>query len=127
LDTVDQRMVFASEDTTMTGMNEAQIRKLARLARLALTDSEIRALAPELAGIVRHVDALATVDVSSVEPMTHGAPLALHEAPAGHEPRPARAAALGDDSAAALGPAAVAASAGIDDDGSVRVPRVVDG
>jgi aspartyl-tRNA(Asn)/glutamyl-tRNA(Gln) amidotransferase subunit C len=110
----------------MTGMNEAQIKKLAHLARLALTDAEVRALAPELAGIVRHVDALAAVDVDGTAPMTHGAPLP----PAGDDDDAAvrlpRAAAVGDAGSAILGRAAVAGSVGLQDDGSVRVPRVVD-
>ena len=111
----------------MTGMTEAQIKKLAHLARLALTDAEVRALAPELAGIVRHVDALAAVDVDGIEPMTHGAPLPVspgddHD----YAPRPPRAAALGDEGAPILGAAAVSGSAAVEDDGSVRVPRVVD-
>lgn len=112
----------------MTGMNEAQIKKLAHLARLALTDADVRALAPELAGIVRHVDALATVDVDGVAPMTHGAPLPVSDdddvEPA--RARPARAAAVGDANAPILGPRAIAGSGGVEDDGSVRVPRVVD-
>jgi len=111
----------------MTGMTEAQIKKLAHLARLALTDAEVRALAPELAGIIRHVDALAAVDVDGVEPMTHGAPLPLSPDAADHDAtRPPRAAALGDAGAPILGAAAVAGSAAVEGDGSVRVPRVVD-
>jgi aspartyl-tRNA(Asn)/glutamyl-tRNA(Gln) amidotransferase subunit C len=102
----------------MTGMDEATIRHLARLARLALTDADVRALAPELAGIVRHVDALGAVDTGAVEPMTHGAPLAATgEAEPG--PRPPRDPAI-------LGAVALAGSAAVGDDGAVRVPRVVD-
>ncbi len=112
----------------MTGMTETQIRKLARLARLALTDADVRALAPELAGIVRHVDSLDAVDVAGVAPMTHGAPLSVPEedGDAPRTPRPPRAAAAGGPEAAVLGPAAVAGSLGREDDGSVRVPRVVE-
>jgi aspartyl-tRNA(Asn)/glutamyl-tRNA(Gln) amidotransferase subunit C len=103
----------------MTGMNEAQIKHLARLARLALTDDDVRALAPELAGIVRHVDALAAVDTTGTAPMVHGAPLPLPGLVDGPGPRPPRDPAI-------LGRDAVAGSAGLDDDGTVRVPRVVD-
>ena len=114
----------------MTGMNEAQIKKLAHLARLALTDAEVRALAPELAGIVRHVDALTAVDVGDAAPMTHGAPLSASGRPDDDDDddglRPARAASTGDAGASSLGTAAVAGSSGVEDDGSVRVPRVVD-
>jgi aspartyl-tRNA(Asn)/glutamyl-tRNA(Gln) amidotransferase subunit C len=102
-------------------MTEATIRHLARLARLALTDAEVRSLAPELAGIVRHVDSLAVVDTAGVEPMTHGAPLSGPDNEENEEagPRPPR-------DPTVLGPAAVAGSAGILEDGAVRVPRVVD-
>jgi aspartyl/glutamyl-tRNA(Asn/Gln) amidotransferase C subunit len=116
----------------MSGMTEAQIRKLARLARLALTDAEVRALAPELAGIVRHVDALASVDVGGVLPMTHGAPLPTSGSDDGDDRdddegmRPPRAAAAGGTGTAILGRSALSGSAAVEDDGSVRVPRVVD-
>jgi aspartyl-tRNA(Asn)/glutamyl-tRNA(Gln) amidotransferase subunit C len=103
----------------MTGMNEAQIKHLARLARLALTDDDVRALAPELAGIVRHVDSLAAVDTGGTAPMVHGAPLPLPGDLDEPGPRPPRDQAI-------LGRDAVAGSAGLEDDGTVRVPRVVD-
>jgi aspartyl-tRNA(Asn)/glutamyl-tRNA(Gln) amidotransferase subunit C len=93
------------------------VKKLARLARLALDDAEVRALVPELAGIVRYVDSLRAVDTSGVEPMIHGHPpgARLH------------AGVTVDDDTPVLGRAAIAGSAGFDvDDGTVTVPKVIE-
>ena len=48
----------------------ATVRHIARLARIAVTDAEVEALAPELSNILGWVEQLAEVDVSGVEPMT---------------------------------------------------------
>ncbi len=100
----------------MTGIDDATVKKLARLARLAVSDAEVRALVPELAGIVRYVDSLRTVDTAGVAPMIHGHPpgAQLH-APTTTSPEPV------------LGRTAVAQSAGFDaDDGTVTVPKVIE-
>jgi aspartyl/glutamyl-tRNA(Asn/Gln) amidotransferase C subunit len=117
----------------MPGLDNKQIEKLARLARLAIEDAEAAAVAPELSRIVAHMDRLRSVDTSGVVPMTHGAPLtAGPEDPEGGEPDAATAAEAAAHAVVAavapvLGRAAVAGSAGYDsDDGTVRVPRVVD-
>lgn len=44
--------------------------KVARLARIAVTDAEVDALVPELNNILGWVDQLGEVDVTGVEPMT---------------------------------------------------------
>ena len=46
------------------------VRKIASLARLAVTDAEAETLAPELNNILDWVEQLGAVDVSGVEPMT---------------------------------------------------------
>ncbi|MBN8830183.1 MAG: Asp-tRNA(Asn)/Glu-tRNA(Gln) amidotransferase subunit GatC [Sphingomonadales bacterium] len=46
------------------------VKKVASLARLAVTDSEAEALVPELNGILDWVEQLGEVDVTGVEPMT---------------------------------------------------------
>ena len=103
---------------TESGLNEKLVKKLAKLARLALDDAEVRALVPELSGIVRHVDALRSVDTTGVPPMTHGAPL---------EDEPPASTSLPAISAPILGRRAIEQSAGYDvDDGTVKVPRVVE-
>ncbi len=46
------------------------VKKVASLARLAVTESEAEALVPELNGILDWVEQLGEVDVTGVEPMT---------------------------------------------------------
>ena len=52
-----------------------EVRELAQLARIALTDDEQDALRGELTAILDHVAALAAVDTAGVEPMTHAVPM----------------------------------------------------
>ena len=46
------------------------VRRVARLARIAVSDAEVDALRAELNGILRFVEQLSEVDVTGVEPMT---------------------------------------------------------
>ena len=46
------------------------VRHIARLARIAVGDDEVAALAPELSNILGWIEQLQEVDVSGVEPMT---------------------------------------------------------
>lgn len=48
----------------------ATVRKIASLARLAVTDDEAGKMVPELNNILDWVEQLGEVDVSGVEPMT---------------------------------------------------------
>ena len=104
-----------------SGLDEKLVKKLARLARLALVDDEVRALVPELSGIVRHVDALRLIDTAGVPPMTHGAPLGTDTGVI------SQVDVIAVGAQEILGRTAVEQSAGFDSvDGMVRVPRVVD-
>ncbi len=47
-----------------------QVRHIARLARIAMSDEEIAALAPELNNILGWVEQLGEVDTEGVEPLT---------------------------------------------------------
>ena len=47
-----------------------QVRHIARLARIAMSDEEIAALAPELNNILGWVEQLGEVDTDGVEPLT---------------------------------------------------------
>ena len=47
-----------------------QVRHIARLARIAMSDDEIAALAPELNNILDWVEQLGEVDTEGVEPLT---------------------------------------------------------
>ncbi len=51
-------------------VDSATVTRIARLARIAVSDAEVAALVPELNQILGWVDQLASVDVSGVEPMT---------------------------------------------------------
>ena len=47
------------------------VRKVAELAKLKLSDEEVARFTEQLATIVQYIDKLATVETSTVEPMTH--------------------------------------------------------
>lgn len=46
------------------------VRHIAKLARIAVSDAEVAALAPELTNILGWIEQLGEVDVSGIEPMT---------------------------------------------------------
>ncbi len=52
-------------------MTEEEIRSLATLARLQLTDEEVRTLGKDMEGILAHMEALAEVNTDGVLPMSH--------------------------------------------------------
>ncbi len=52
-----------------------QVRHVAMLARLALSEAELSRLTPQLASIVRYIAKLGELDVSGVEPMAHAVPV----------------------------------------------------
>ena len=51
-------------------VDNATVAKIAKLARIAVSDAEIEAMVPELNNILGWVEQLGEVDVSGVEPMT---------------------------------------------------------
>jgi aspartyl-tRNA(Asn)/glutamyl-tRNA(Gln) amidotransferase subunit C len=58
-------------------VDEATVRHIARLARIAVSDAEVKALSPELNNILGWVEQLQEVDVDGIEPMTAVIPNAL--------------------------------------------------
>ena len=58
-------------------VDEATVRRIARLARIRVTDAEARALEKELSGILDWVKQLDEVDTSQAEPMTRVTPVTL--------------------------------------------------
>jgi aspartyl-tRNA(Asn)/glutamyl-tRNA(Gln) amidotransferase subunit C len=52
-----------------------QVRHIAALAQLELTDAEVAAMQRDLGAILEYVEQLKEVDVAAVEPMTHAATL----------------------------------------------------
>ncbi|MDH3667565.1 MAG: Asp-tRNA(Asn)/Glu-tRNA(Gln) amidotransferase subunit GatC [Paracoccaceae bacterium] len=55
------------------------VRKVADLARIAVTEEELASLAEELNAIIGWVEQLGEVDVSGVEPLTSVTPMALKQ------------------------------------------------
>jgi len=51
-------------------VNTDQVRHIARLARIAMSDSEVEAMVPELNNILGWVEQLGEVDTEGVEPLT---------------------------------------------------------
>jgi aspartyl-tRNA(Asn)/glutamyl-tRNA(Gln) amidotransferase subunit C len=60
-------------------VDEATVRRIARLARIRITDDEAKGLQAELSGILDWVQQLDEVDTSAVEPMTRVVPIELKQ------------------------------------------------
>ena len=58
-----------AKDNALLG--EDDVRRVAKLARLDLTDDEVRRMAPELSAIVGYVRKLEELDTKDVEPTAH--------------------------------------------------------
>ncbi len=58
-------------------VDEATVRRIARLARIKITDEEAEGLEGELSGILNWVEQLGEVDTENVEPMTSVVPIKL--------------------------------------------------
>jgi aspartyl-tRNA(Asn)/glutamyl-tRNA(Gln) amidotransferase subunit C len=58
-------------------VDEEVVRRIARLARIKVTDEEVKALEAELSGILEWVKQLDEVDTTGVEPMTRVTPMIL--------------------------------------------------
>jgi aspartyl-tRNA(Asn)/glutamyl-tRNA(Gln) amidotransferase subunit C len=51
-------------------VDSATVRKIASLARIAVTEDQVQAMVPELNNILGWIEQLGEVDTSAVEPMT---------------------------------------------------------
>ena len=51
-------------------LSEQEVRKLAFLARLELSDEEVRTIGPQLVSILSFIEQLSELDTDDVEPMT---------------------------------------------------------
>ena len=91
-------------------MTPEEIRKIAGLARLRLSDEEITRIAAQFRGILGHLERLRAVETNGVEPLDH--PLPLTDVLRDDKPRPG----LSKTDALAGAPDA--------DAGQFRVPRV---
>ena len=61
----------------MSGIDEATVKRVARLARIKVTPEEAKGLVGELSGILEWVKQLDEVDTKDVEPMTRVAAMSL--------------------------------------------------
>ncbi len=91
-----------------------EVRRIAALARLRLSAEEERLFQGQLSAILEHVDELAKLDLSGVEPMTH--------ALAAGEPSPLRP----DGVRPSLPPEEALANAPARADTAFRVPRIIE-
>jgi aspartyl-tRNA(Asn)/glutamyl-tRNA(Gln) amidotransferase subunit C len=95
---------------------DEQIAHLATLARLRLTEPEVRAIRADLSAILAYAQALDEVDVTDVPPTTHAPALpALQKMPLREDVIAPR---LTHEQVLSNAPAA--------QDGQLRVPKVVD-
>lgn len=67
-------------------LSEDEVRHVARLARLALTDDEVESLAPQLSAILGYAEQVGEVAAEDVVPTTH--PFALADVTRPDERRP---------------------------------------
>jgi aspartyl-tRNA(Asn)/glutamyl-tRNA(Gln) amidotransferase subunit C len=58
----------------MARIGPEEVRELATLARLQLSEDEVVRMTGDLAAILEYVDALRALDTADVEPMTHAVP-----------------------------------------------------
>jgi aspartyl-tRNA(Asn)/glutamyl-tRNA(Gln) amidotransferase subunit C len=56
---------------TAEALSDADIRKIAKLSRLSLPDSQVGAIRTQLSSILGHIAQLQAVPVEGVEPMAH--------------------------------------------------------
>jgi aspartyl-tRNA(Asn)/glutamyl-tRNA(Gln) amidotransferase subunit C len=56
-------------------IDESQVRQVAKLSRLDLTDDEVARFSIELSAIVEYIEKLNELDIDSVEPLAHCLPI----------------------------------------------------
>ncbi|MEM0930480.1 MAG: Asp-tRNA(Asn)/Glu-tRNA(Gln) amidotransferase subunit GatC [Pseudomonadota bacterium] len=97
-------------------LDEATVRKVAKLARIAMSDEEITPLIGELNGIIDWIEQLQEVDIDGVEAMTSSVDVAL----------PMRADTLTHDETGGGKPGEIVANAPKTEDHFFIVPKVVE-
>lgn len=96
-------------------ITEQEVRRVAELANLALTEDEIVRMTQDMDGILTHIDKLSELDTSSVEPMAQ----VLYDS---EETATLRA----DVERKPLGNADAVANAPLAGQGYFKVPRVIE-
>ena len=91
------------------------IRKIAKLAHLEISDAEVELYSPQMASIVAYVEQLNELDTASVDPMVGGLTAEGESTITARQDLPATS--LGQDAALGQAPSAV--------DGHFQVPKVL--
>src|SRR5690349_18990632 len=65
---------MGTSSATGSRIRPEEVREIATLSRLQLTDQEVADLTSDLDSILGHVAELGALDTSDVEPMTHAVP-----------------------------------------------------
>jgi len=97
----------------MPALTRKEVEEIALLARLHLESSELERMQNELGAILEHFAALAQVDTTGVQPMTHAVPMELR----------LRA----DEVAPSLSPEEALRGAPVKQDGVFVVPAIIPG
>lgn len=93
-------------------IDESQVRHIAHLARITLTDAEVAAFGVQFANILKHFETLSEVNTDGVEPTAH--------------PLPITNVLRDDEPVAPIGVEAALANAPARDTPYFKVPKVLD-
>jgi aspartyl-tRNA(Asn)/glutamyl-tRNA(Gln) amidotransferase subunit C len=104
-------------------ITEQEIRRVAELANLALTDDEVAQMARDLSGILTHVDKLNELDTTGVEPM---AQVIVYTEDAAGETAEYTATLREDRERSPLGNHEALANAPLAGSGYFKVPKVIE-
>jgi aspartyl-tRNA(Asn)/glutamyl-tRNA(Gln) amidotransferase subunit C len=75
------RWIWPAVRGAAMSVDNATVRRIARLARIAVADDEIEHLKGELNAMLAFVEQLSEVDIAGVEPMTSVMPMKMRERP----------------------------------------------
>src|SRR6185369_4055843 len=78
---IPQARVFRCERPYIMSVDAATVRRIAQLARIAVTEAEVPHLQGELNAMLAFVEQLSEVNVEGVEPMTSVTPMEMKKRP----------------------------------------------
>ena len=108
----DYLALFPRKKVMSGKIDEAQVRKVAKLARLELSETEVAEFTGQLSAIISYVEKMNELDTEQVEPLAHSLPVSnvFRE----------------DHTKDSLGTEAVLANAPQRDEGFFLVPKILD-
>ena len=71
--TLQDRQEAGGRKMTEQRLNSEEVRHIARLARVGMTEAEVELMRGQLSNILRHFDSLQQLDTDDVEPTGHSA------------------------------------------------------